>query len=100
MTSMLSKVDWSTQARRALKPTEIVTRLAAAPGWSLTGDGADVAIQKTYTFANYYETISFVNALAFRRFYQAMTAKAADDKALVQRCGVSQRASAQQRVCA
>jgi pterin-4a-carbinolamine dehydratase len=26
---------------------------------------ADVAIEKTYTFANYYETISFVNALAF-----------------------------------
>lgn len=65
MTSMLNKVDWSTQARRALKPTEIVTRLAAAPGWTLTGDGADVAIQKTYSFANYYETISFVNALAF-----------------------------------
>ena len=65
MTSMLKKVDWSTHPRRALNPTEIVTRLASAPGWALTGDGADVAIQKTYTFANYYETISFVNALAF-----------------------------------
>ena len=65
MNSMLTKVDWSTRTRRALKPTEIVTRLAAAPGWTLTGDGADVAIQKTYTFANYHETISFVNALAF-----------------------------------
>jgi len=29
------------------------------------GDGANVAIEKTYHFANYYETISFVNALAF-----------------------------------
>ncbi|WP_298923437.1 4a-hydroxytetrahydrobiopterin dehydratase [uncultured Ramlibacter sp.] len=65
MTSMLSKKDWSLQPRRALSPTEIVTRLAAAPGWKLSGDGADVAIEKSFGFANYYETISFVNALAF-----------------------------------
>ena len=42
-----------------------MTRLAALPGWQLTGDGPDVAIEKTYTFGNYYETISFVNAVAF-----------------------------------
>ena len=65
MTSMLTKKDWSLLPRRALNATEIVSRLAAAPGWKLTGDGADVAIEKTYTFANYYETISFVNAVAF-----------------------------------
>ena len=65
MDSMLKKKDWSGQARRALNSTEIVRRLAGAPGWQLTGDGADVAIVKTYTFANYYETISFVNAVAF-----------------------------------
>ena len=65
MSSMLKKKDWSQQARRALTPTEIVSALAQANGWKLTGDGADVAIEKTYTFANYYETISFVNALAF-----------------------------------
>jgi 4a-hydroxytetrahydrobiopterin dehydratase len=63
--SMLKKTDWSRQARRALTPTEIVTRLAERPGWKLSGDGEQVAIEKTYTFANYYETISFVNALAF-----------------------------------
>ena len=62
---MMKKKDWSLLPRRALTATEIVTRLAAAPGWQLTGDGADVAIEKTYTFANYYETISFVNAVAF-----------------------------------
>jgi len=62
---MLRKKDWSLLPRRALGATEIVTRLAAAPGWKLTGDGADVAIEKTYTFDNYYETISFVNAVAF-----------------------------------
>jgi 4a-hydroxytetrahydrobiopterin dehydratase len=63
--SMMKKKDWSLLPRRALNPTEIVTRLNTAPGWKLTGDGADVAIEKTYTFANYYETISFVNAVAF-----------------------------------
>jgi len=31
----------------------------------LSGDGADIAIEKTFTFANYYETIAFVNAVAF-----------------------------------
>ena len=63
--SMMKKKDWSLLPRRALNATEIVTRLAAAPGWTLTGDGADVAIARTFTFANYYETISFVNAVAF-----------------------------------
>jgi 4a-hydroxytetrahydrobiopterin dehydratase len=65
MTSMLKKKDWSLLPRRALTPTEVVARLAEAPGWQLKGDGEDVAIEKTYTFANYHETISFVNALAF-----------------------------------
>jgi len=65
MTSMLKKKDWSLLPRRALTPTEVVSRLATAPGWQLTGSGADVAIEKTFSFANYYETISFVNAVAF-----------------------------------
>ncbi|GKT24151.1 4a-hydroxytetrahydrobiopterin dehydratase [Acidovorax sp. SUPP3334] len=65
MTSMLPKKDWSTQTRRALTATEIVAKLADLEGWKLTGDGADVAVEKTYRFSNYYETISFVNAVAF-----------------------------------
>lgn len=65
MTSMLKKKDWSTQTRRALTATEIVAKLAQLEGWSLTGDGAHVAIEKTYRFANYHETIAFVNAVAF-----------------------------------
>lgn len=63
--TMLRKKDWSLLPRRALNAAEIVTRLAGAPGWQLTGDGPGVAIEKTYTFDNYYETISFVNAVAF-----------------------------------
>ncbi len=64
MTSMLTIKDWKTTPRRALSATEIVGALARLEGWRLAGDGADVAIEKTYTFANYFETIAFVNALA------------------------------------
>jgi 4a-hydroxytetrahydrobiopterin dehydratase len=65
MNSMLKTKDWSQQPRRALTPTEVVSRLAALPGWQLAGDGADVAIEKTFRFGNYYETMAFVNAVAF-----------------------------------
>ncbi|MDB5940648.1 MAG: Pterin carbinolamine dehydratase, partial [Ramlibacter sp.] len=37
--SMLNKKDWSLLPRRALTPTEVVSRLAVSPGWQLTGDG-------------------------------------------------------------
>lgn len=49
----------------SFKATEIVANLAKLEGWRLTGDGAAVAIEKTFNFANYHETISFVNAVAF-----------------------------------
>jgi 4a-hydroxytetrahydrobiopterin dehydratase len=52
-------------ARRALTATEIVAHLAKLEGWTLNGDGTAVAIEKTFAFANYYQTISFVNAVAF-----------------------------------
>lgn len=65
MTTMLKKKDWSALVRRALTATEVVANLAKIQGWSLSGDSANVAIEKTYGFANYYETISFVNAVAF-----------------------------------
>jgi 4a-hydroxytetrahydrobiopterin dehydratase len=57
--------DWSQAARRALTPTQVVSRLTTAPGWQLAGDGTDVAIHKTFTFADYHQTIAFVNAVAF-----------------------------------
>ena len=65
MTSMFPKKDWSKEARRALTATEVVAKLAALQGWQLSGDGANVAIEKTYRFANYHETMAFVNAVAF-----------------------------------
>jgi len=60
----LKQQDWATQPRKALGPVEVVSRLAQLAGWSLTGDGADVAIEKTYRFPDYYQTLAFVNALA------------------------------------
>ncbi len=65
MSSMLAKKDWAKEPRSALSATAIITQLVDHPGWTLDGDGANVAIQKTFTFANYLETISFVNAVAF-----------------------------------
>lgn len=61
---MLKTRDWKTHTRRAMSATEIVASLARLEGWTLTGDGSNVAIEKTFTFANYFETIAFVNALA------------------------------------
>ncbi len=52
--------------RQALSATEIVTHLSKlngeqVHGWRLIND----ALEKTYSFKNYHETIGFVNALAF-----------------------------------
>lgn len=62
---MLKTKDWAGDARRAMTPTEIVTHLAQLDGWSLSGDGPTLAIERTYRFENYFETMAFVNALAF-----------------------------------
>jgi 4a-hydroxytetrahydrobiopterin dehydratase len=59
------KKNESTAVRRALSPTEVVTNLAKMEGWTLAGNGSTVGIEKTYHFANYFETIFFVNAVAF-----------------------------------
>jgi len=54
------------QHRRALDAAEIAAELARlngaqAPGWQL----ADGALEKTFDFKNFYETMAFVNAVAF-----------------------------------
>jgi 4a-hydroxytetrahydrobiopterin dehydratase len=45
----------------ALNDAQIRAQLAALPEWSLR----DGSIVREYRFADYYETIAFVNALAF-----------------------------------
>jgi len=54
------------QNRRALSATEVVTQLSKlngeqALGWRLI----EGALEKTFKFKNYHETIGFVNAVAF-----------------------------------
>ncbi len=63
--SDLKKKQWVAGIRYALSAPQIIANLVNIPGWTLDGDGADVAIQKTFRFANYLETMSFVNAVAF-----------------------------------
>ena len=54
------------QNRRALSATEIVGQLTqlngeSAQGWKLI----DGALEKTFTFPNFHETMAFVNAVAW-----------------------------------
>jgi len=44
-----------------LDATELSEHLAALAGWKLVEN----RIEKTFSFANYYETMAFVNALAY-----------------------------------
>jgi 4a-hydroxytetrahydrobiopterin dehydratase len=44
-----------------LAEAQLREHLARLPGWAHTGD----RIEKTFRFANYFETIAFVNALAY-----------------------------------
>jgi 4a-hydroxytetrahydrobiopterin dehydratase len=54
------------QTRRLLRATEVVSHLSKlngeqVPGWRLI----EGALEKSFDFKNYYETMAFVNALAF-----------------------------------
>jgi 4a-hydroxytetrahydrobiopterin dehydratase len=44
-----------------LSVSELTLRLKALPGWEYENN----RITKTFRFANYYETLAFVNAVAF-----------------------------------
>jgi 4a-hydroxytetrahydrobiopterin dehydratase len=48
----------------AFTPFEVKTHLAMLQGWSLS-EGKPAAIEKTFRFAHWHETIAFVNALAW-----------------------------------
>jgi 4a-hydroxytetrahydrobiopterin dehydratase len=52
----------------ALTATQIIAKLALLEGWRLSGGdegGTILAIEKSFTFDNYFETMAFVNAVAF-----------------------------------
>ncbi len=46
----------------AMPANEVARHLADLPGWEATADGK--AITKQFSFKNFYETMSFVNAVA------------------------------------
>jgi 4a-hydroxytetrahydrobiopterin dehydratase len=46
---------------KALEPDDVARRLQSLPGWELVNG----EIRKTYKFADYYETMAFVNAIAY-----------------------------------
>jgi len=49
-----------------LTPAELATHLQTLAGWTEAGGG----IEKMYAFANFYETVGFVNALAWIAFHE------------------------------
>jgi 4a-hydroxytetrahydrobiopterin dehydratase len=51
--------------RQMLSATQVIAALAKLNGWKLHGDGADVAIEKTFAFKNFLRTVAFVNAVAY-----------------------------------
>jgi len=55
----------SAQQVRALKPTEVIVALGQIPGWRLSGDGANVAIEKTFEFAVHAHALLFVNSVGW-----------------------------------
>jgi 4a-hydroxytetrahydrobiopterin dehydratase len=51
--------------RIALSATQLIANLAKLEGWRLHGDGADIAIEKTFAFSNYLQSMAFANAVAY-----------------------------------
>ena len=55
----------SRTVRSALTAPQIVAKLAHLQGWRLSGDGPDLAIEKTFASKSYLHNMAFVNAVAF-----------------------------------
>jgi 4a-hydroxytetrahydrobiopterin dehydratase len=65
MTTPPIRKETENRPKSALNATAVVANLAKLEGWTLNGDGPEVVIEKTYSFENYYQTMAFVNAVAF-----------------------------------
>ena len=50
---------------KALTATQLIANLAKTEGWKLHGDGADLAIEKTFAFPSYLKVMAFANAVAY-----------------------------------
>jgi 4a-hydroxytetrahydrobiopterin dehydratase len=61
MNDLLKQKCQPLEGGSAMSDADIAVRLTDAPGWSLMKG----SIEKTFSFKNYFETIAFVNALAW-----------------------------------
>lgn len=61
MTNLLHRSCTALEGGVAMGEHEIAHHLAEVPGWRQSGN----AIEKTYKFKNYHETLAFVNAVAW-----------------------------------
>ena len=50
---------------QALSGPQVIARLAGLDGWKLWGDGDTLAIEKTFRFGSYLQTLAFANAVAY-----------------------------------
>lgn len=67
MTKLANQRCLPQDGNTAFTPYEVKVHLAMLQGWTLADHdhGAPAAIEKTFRFANWHETIAFVNALAW-----------------------------------
>lgn len=61
MNPLLNQTCRPLEGSAAMAAADIEAHLRQVSGWALK----DGAIEKTYTFRNYHETLAFVNALAW-----------------------------------
>ena len=61
MTDFLHQKCQALEGTRAMEPGVIADHLAQVEGWRLNQG----AIEKSFAFKNFYETVAFVNALAW-----------------------------------
>ena len=50
---------------RALQPTEVIMALSQVSGWRLSGDGENIAIEKSFQFTEHTHALLFVNSVGW-----------------------------------
>lgn len=63
MTALHNKTSRPRENEPALNRPQAQALLGEVPGWALNDNATEIS--RTYKFKNYYETIAFVNALAW-----------------------------------
>ena len=61
MSNLLHQKSQALEGGEPMSPADVQSHLAQVSGWVLQG----ASIEKTFSFKNFYETIAFVNALAW-----------------------------------